>query len=74
MGDRDGPMSKNREPAIGDNPLMQCAEVMESLQPSGKSRSEETNQLQSMSADKDGCTRNENERAGSKMWGETEGK
>ncbi|KAH9685370.1 CCHC-type domain-containing protein [Citrus sinensis] len=72
MGDRDGPMSKNREPAIGDNPLMQCDEVMESLQPSGKSKSEETNQQQSMSADKDGCTRNENERAGSKKWGKIE--
>ena len=72
MGDRDGPMSKNRELATGDNPLMQCAEMMESLQPSGKSRGEEINQLWSRSADKDGCTRNENERAGSKMWGETE--
>lgn len=64
-------MSNNREPAIGDNPSMQCTEMMENLQSGGKSRGKEINQQQSRLTDNDGFTRNENTRAGSKMWRET---
>lgn len=65
-------MSNNRKPAIGDNPSMQCTEMMENLQSGGKSRGKEINQQQSRPADNDGFTRNENTRARSKMWRETE--
>ena len=65
-------MSNNREPAIRDNPSMQCIKMMENLQSGGKSKGKEINQQQSRSVDNDGFTRNENTRVGSKMWRETE--